>query len=274
MTVFLFSDKNYESLSFSCIRSLGNRVSDDVRIVYYTIGFDSDLEFKNLVKHRIEPDPLYPSFEYYKPELALLTMKLFPDDNYLFVDSDVVFSRRFHFDSVKGDLNYPVASFGPHEHIYIWHVYNGEYNRYDENKLMQYFNVPDRTQRYVFSCFFSFNPNCKDFMEEWMSMCRNEYLLNRRSDYFPFRDETSFNICLWKKGATENYGFGFVNTHTVSTIKEVERGAANQYFDNAIDKIGAKWEYVEDSSKVMFYHGIKVADEAEEALAYLLSDEA
>ncbi len=276
MTVFLLSDKNYESLSFACIRSLGNRVSDDVRIVYYTIGFDSDLEFKNLIKHRIEPDPLYPAFDFYKPGLALLTMKLFPDEHYLYVDSDILFSKRFDFDLVKRDLPYPVASFGPHEYVYSYTVdsISGEYKQYDENKLMQYFNVPGRSQRYIWGCFFSFNPKCEDFLSEWRSMCRNEYLMSKRTDYFPFRDETPLNICLWKRGATENYGFGFVNTHSLSTIIEVERGASNRVFSNAIDELGEKWEYVEDSSKVMFYHGFKEPNSIEEALAYLLSDEA
>jgi hypothetical protein len=105
-------------------------------------------------------------------------------------------------------------------------------------------------------------------------MCRNEYLMSQRADYFPFRDETPLNICLWKRGATENYGFGFVNTHSVSTIIEVERGASNKSFDNAIDGLGRKWEYVEDSSKVMFYHGFKEPNSSEEALSYLLGDEA
>lgn len=274
MTVFLYSDKNYEQISASCITSLKHKISDDVRIVYYTIGFDSDFEFKNLVKHRIEPDPMYPTFEFYKPGLSILTMDLFPDDHYLFIDSDCLFSRRFDFSNVKHDNGYPMASFGPQEYVYAWVNTGTEVITYSELKLMDYFNIPARTQRYVFSCFFSFNPKCRDFMEEWRSMCRNEYLLQRRKDYFPFKDETPFNICLWKRGATENYRFGFVNTHVVSTVKEVERGADNQLFDNAIDDLGTKWEYVEDSSKVMFYHGFKEAGPIQEALAYLLGNEA
>lgn len=282
MVVFLYSDKNYESISISCIRSLKNKISDDVKIVYYTIGFDSDFSFQNLTLHRIDANPIYPSFEFYKPELAMLTMDLFPDSHYLFVDSDVLFSKRFNFDMVKHDYPYPMASFGPHEYIYSWVCFNDEIIRFDENKLMQYFNVPERSQRYVFSCFFSFNSNCRDFLLEWYSMCTNKYLLEKRQDYHPFRDETSFNICLWKRGATENYGFAFVNTHVVSTIVEVELGASKRHFDNAVDDNGAalfshlpqfgyKWEYVDDSSKVMLYHGIKNADAMNEALEYLLN---
>ena len=102
-------------------------------------------------------------------------------------------------------------------------------------------------------------------------MCSNRYLLKKGLSYYPFRDETSFNVCLWKRGATENYGFGFVNTHVASTILDVEEGASNRHYDNAIDIRGARWEYVEDSSKVMLYHGIKDPVAMQEALDYILA---
>ena len=271
MVLFLHSDTNYQRLAESCIRSLSNSITDDVRIVYYTIGFDSDLQFKNLTTHRIEPDPLYPNFDFYKPELALLTMDLFPDDHYVYVDSDVIFSRKFDFNRVKHDLPYPMASFGPHEYVYSWVISEGEVVTFDEKRLIQYFNVPERSQRYVWACFFSFNPSCREFMEEYSSMCRNKYLLDRKNEFFPFRDETPFNVCLWKRGATENYGFGFVNTHAASTVISVEEGASNMHFDNAIDSInGSKWEYVEDNEKIMFYHGVKEEDQVRLALDFLL----
>ena len=63
---------------------------------------------------------------------------------------------------------------------------------------MKYFNVEKRSQRYVWSCFYSFNPNCREFFEEYTAMCKNKYLMDRRKDYFPYADETPFNICLWK----------------------------------------------------------------------------
>lgn len=271
MVLFLHSDTNYEEIAISCIKSLSNKITEDVKIVYYTIGFDSSFEFKNLTTHRIEPDPLYIKFDFYKPELALLTMDLFPDEHYLYVDADILFSRRFNFESVKHNYNYPLASFGPHEEVFLWTCYDDVFIRYDERKLMQYFNVPERSQRYVWACFFSFNPSCREFMEEYSSICRNKYLLDRSQDYLPFRDETAFNICLWKRGATENYGFGFVNTHAASTVISVEEGASNMYFDNAVDWIsGGKWEYVDDNSNVMFYHGIRDLTALGEALDYLL----
>jgi hypothetical protein len=267
MVLFLHSDENYEQMALCCIKSLTHKITDDVKIVYYTIGFDSHFEFKNLITHRIEIDPAYPSFEFYKAKLALLTMDLFPDDHYVYADSDVIFSRRFSFDSLKHNQLYPLACFGPHEYIFIA---NSAGDSFNEVNAMVYFNVHQRSQRYVFSCFFSFNTSCKDFMEEWESMCSNKYLVEKGLYYYPFRDETSFNVCLWKRGATENYGFGFVNTHVASTILDVEEGASNRHYDNAVDMRGASWEYVKDSSKVMLYHGIKDPVAMQEALDYLL----
>ena len=50
MVLFLYSDKKYEHQAISCIKSLTHKITDDVKIVYYTVGFDSDFNFKNLYK--------------------------------------------------------------------------------------------------------------------------------------------------------------------------------------------------------------------------------
>lgn len=271
MILFLYSDKNCEHQAMSCIRSLVHKITDDVKIVYYTIGFDSQFEFKNLHKIRIELKAEYPTFHFYKAELSLLTMTLFPNEYYVFTDTDVLFSKNFNFDMIKHSESYPIACFGPHEYPFMWREINGTRMVYNEEMLMNYFNIPARTQRYVWSCFYSFNPNCKEFFEEYTSICRNKYLMDRRENYFPFADETSFNICLWKRGATKNYGFGFVNTHMLSTVKRVENGASKVHFNNAVDAYGQNWEYVDDPSKVMFYHGFKDKTHMEETMNYLVN---
>ena len=171
---------------------------------------------------------------------------------------------------VKHSESYPIASYGPHEYPYMWHIINGEKRIYNENSLMNYFNVQSRSQRYVWSCFYSFNSNCREFFEEYTSMCKNRYLMDRRNEYFPYADETPFNICLWKRNAIKNYEFGFVNTHIIETVKEVESGISNKHFNNAVDAFGRNWEYVDDSSKVMFYHGFKEKESMEETVKYLV----
>jgi hypothetical protein len=282
MIVFLYSDKNYEHQAKTCIKSLMHKITDDIKIVYYTIGFTSDFEFPNLYKVKYPFKPEYPRFNFYKAELSLFTMEMFPNEHYIFTDTDVLFSRRFHPDKVKHSRSYPKASYGPHEYPFIWSSHmEGEKEvrtHYDETKLMKYFNVPQRSQRYVWSCFYSFNPNCKDFFEEYMSICKNQYLhkqFNKHiqlSEYFPYADETAFNICLWKREATQNLGFAFVNTHLLRTVVLVEETTdrLDVRVGQNVDSSGADWEYIDDPTNVLLYHGFKEESDTHAALNYLL----
>ena len=272
MVVMLYSDKSCEYQAISCIKSLIHKITKDVKILYYTVGFKSDFEFKNLCKVEIPIKPEYPRFHFYKAELSLLTMHMFPGEQYIFTDTDVLFSNRFEFDKVTGIESYPLGSFGPHEYPLAWEkTPSGGEVIFDEQALMRYFNVNGRTQRYLWSCFYSFNPNCKDFFEEYTSMCRNRYLLDRQKIYFPYADETAFNVCLWKREVNKNLGFAFVNTSRYDTVKRVEENLVglNQHIGNVIDNFGADWEYVDDSRKVLFYHGFKDDASTKVILEYL-----
>lgn len=272
MVLFLYSDVNCEHQAINCIKSLTHKIIDDVKIVYYTIGFNSEFEFTNLTKISLPINPEYPRFHYYKAELSLLTMNIFPNEDYIFTDTDVLFSRNFEFEKVKHNLHYPLASFGPHEYPFMWNVVDGIRNTFDETLLMKYSNVSERSQRYVWSCFYSFNENCRDFFEEYTSFCKNKYLLDRAWDYFPYADETSFNICLWKRNATQNLDFAFVNTHKLETVKFVEESKPNEtHMQNLIDVYGADWEYIHDASKVLLYHGFKEKEDMEETVDYLIN---
>jgi hypothetical protein len=272
MVLFLYSDKNCEHQAISCITSLTNKITDDVKIVYYTIGFESFFEFKNLHKVKIEYKPQYPTFHYYKAELSLLTMRLFPNEYYMFSDTDILYSRKFSFESMKSNLSYPLASFGPHEYPYMWQMIGDSMVVYNESKLMQYFNVSNRTQRYVWSCIYTFSEQATDFFEEYTSMCNNKYLLNKRNDYYPMHDETSFNICLWKRGATKNLGFAFLNTHLYDSVKKVEENVIkDQRLGVNIDDQGNDWEYVYDSESIIGYHGFKEKEDMVKTVNYLLT---
>ena len=268
----LYSDKSCECQAISCIKSLIHKITKDVKILYYTVGFKSDFEFKNLCKVEIPIKAEYPSFQFYKAELSSLTMHMFPGEQYVCADTDILFSNRFEFDKVTGIESHPLGSFGPLEYPFAWEkTPSGVETIFNEEPLMRYFNVNSRSQRYLWSCFYSFNPNCKDFFEEYTSICRNRYLLDRQKIYFPYADETAFNVCLWKRGCNKNLGFAFVNTNRYNTVKRVEENLvdSNQRLGNAIDSFGADWEYVGDSRKVLFYHGFKDDASTKVILEYL-----
>lgn len=273
MILFLYSDQKCEYQARACITSLTNKISDNDKIVYYTIGFESDFEFKNLHKIKIDLNPQWPSFHFYKSQLSLLTMRLFPNEFYCFTDTDVLFSSRFEFDKVKSNLSYPLALFGPHEYPLIWNIDSfGNKTIYNELALMKYFNVDKRSQRYAWSCFYSFGQDSKDFFEEYTSMCKNQYLIDQRNVFLPFHDETAFNICLWKRNATQNLGFAFVNTHLLETVKYVEENnVVEESMGHNLDACGSDWEYINDSSKVLMYHGFKKQEDIDKTLDYLLT---
>lgn len=96
--------------------------------------------------------------------------------------------------------------------------------------------------------------------------------MNRSKIYFPFHDETAFNICLWKHNAKESLGYIFVNTHVFDTVKLVEEtDIRNQRLGKNIDEMGADWEYIRDSSQIMFYHGFKAPEHTLPTLNYLIN---
>ena len=274
MVLILYSDKNCEYQAISCIKSLESKITDEVKILYFTIGFQSNFSCKNLMKVQIDYNKSYPSFHFYKAELSLQALYMFPNEEYfIFSDTDILYSKRFQFETFKHDYPYPLAPFGPHEYPFIYDTIDGEMIHYDEVKLMNYLNVPKRSIRYVWSCFYSFNRSCKDFMEEYTSMCQNKYLIDRRKWYYPFHDETSFNVLLWKRNATENLGFCFVNTHDTETVIKTETDLVKNKYGSNVDSMGANWEYIDDSSNVMFYHGFKSIESITPTLNYLLNEE-
>lgn len=273
MVILLYSNKNYEHQAIACIKSFESKITDDVKILYFTIGFNSEFQCKNLYKKEIL-NLGYSSFNYYKAELSLKALEYFPDEqNFIFTDTDVLFSKRFNPSELKHNYEYPLAGFGPHEYPFIYEYINGEMIVYNEVKMMQYFNVPIRSQRYVFSCFYTFNRSCIDFLEEFTSICKNEYLQKYSKYYFPFKDETPFNICLWKRNADKNLGFNFVNTHLLSTVKLVEENNVKEVLPGTnLDSFGADWEYIQDSSKVILYHGFKDESHINPVLEYLINN--
>lgn len=271
MIIFLYTDKNCEYQAISCIRTLLPRLGINDKILYYTIGFNSAVEFPKLQKVKIEYKN-YPTFHYYKAELSLMTLDMFPHEEYfMFTDTDVLFSKRFDTKKVEHDNSHPLASYGPHEFPFTYEKINGKEIIYNELALMEYFGVKNRGKRYVWSCIYSFNKNCRDFLEEYTSMCKNEYLLARRKWYYPFHDETSFNVCLFKRNAVKSLGFAFVNTHNPEVVKIVENNIiVDKKMGINIDELGNDWEYIHDSEKILMYHGFKNKTQIDAAIKYII----
>jgi hypothetical protein len=325
MIILAYSDKNYEYQIESLIKSLNIIGRSDVQFVYYTVGFESNLRYPNLTKKIWPLDPKMRSFPFYKPGICLDALRTF-GGNILFLDSDVVLSRRFNPDFFVHNRYYPMFSIGnwdfpfyfvgvdPNksfpkfskgdrvimEVAYRSHSFfqnhfgfgnimqineDGSYEIKfdgvkeltnvpedqlelkivkDYSRLMLYYGVDKQTMAYVYSCCLSFNDKCEDFLAEWKSITENEYLNRFGKDYYPIAEETSANVTLWKREATENYGRVFVNTLYSDVIKYVEENdnlININVFDNLLQKC-------DDSSRIQFYHGMTDREEIAKTIQY------
>ncbi len=150
--------------------------------------------------------------------------------------------------------------------IYPDNTYSDEIN---EEKLMNYFGVKGRTMNYVYTCMVSLNEKCRDIIVEWESMCENKFLMQDSEHYFPFKDETPMNVILWRRGITENYGRIYLNTVEFNPLKFVEENE-NVVGDPSINYgiLGSDLMRCENSSNIMFYHGIKDKLELTKVLNY------
>jgi len=300
--ILIYSDSKYEYLVKYFIESLILTENSDIPVIFYTIGFNSELNYPNLIK-RFYPinDSYGKDFYFYKPAIMLDALDYFGGE-FLFLDTDIVFGKRFDINFFNHDYDFPMLTtinwaypirFGGHyttqkvhnpELTYISED-GGEYPAveidwdgnisgnpgtviFNEVVLMSYFGIKRRTMRYVGTCLLSFGEKCYDFILEWKSLIENPWIKSKGFEYLPFHEETAINIILWRRGINKQYDRIFQNTGYFSTYKLVEEneGIMNMMID------GDENQMCENSSKMLFYHGIKDVDELEKVIEYLKNE--
>ena len=273
MNIIFFSDLNYEYQAKSLIESILLNVKDEVRMIYYTIGFESSLDYPNLIKVPYDKDDSKKLFEFYKPTIMLDAISKF-GGKFLFLDTDIIIGRRFNISRVDNNLDIPLFPYGNWDYPFLCsgQDQNGEYTDFsNEEPLMKYFGVSSRSMNYVYTCVFSFNDKCSDILKEWKSMCENTYLLQDIRKYFPFRDETPLNIILWKKGITQNLNriyFNTIESQPLIYIEENDNIRGDAYNMGVFGNSNMKCE---NSSDIMIYHGIKDKSQIDIVINYMKS---
>jgi hypothetical protein len=264
VVILAYSDKNYEYQVESLYKSLLLNGHGNLTFLYYTLGFESDLNYPNMVKKVWPLDPRIKRFNNYKPGICLDAIRSFGGD-ILFMDTDILVGKRFDPEFFVHDFDYPLCSVGNWDFPFYYEI-DGQGNKivYSESKLCDYLGVRGRTMNYVYSCLMSMNSKCEQFMLEAKSITENEYLNQFGPEYFPFSDETPINVILWKRGANQNYGRIFVNTGYADVVQHVENN------DNIVseDVFGNDLQKCENSANVKFYHGIKDKEELEKMMDY------
>jgi hypothetical protein len=273
MKFLLHSDKNYEQLVESFLVSRTYAGCQEIGVVYYSIGFKSNLQGENLEIREWPVNNLYKNFNYYKPSIILDALKY--DEHICYMDSDILLSKNFNKSLLLNtEFDFPIASSGPQEYPYVWiYTPDGETIIRDETQLMKYFGVQKRTCDYVWTSMLSCNKKCIDFLEEWDSIVSNPYFMKSSDIYFPFQDETSFNVLLWKRDINYNLKNVFFNTGNFKSFESVEMSKISSipryYTSETIGFDPKMYEFCEDPSKVLFYHGFKMGEELDKTISWM-----
>lgn len=270
-TIVIYSDKGYEKMVDSFLISRKYANSENVPVLYYTIGFDSSLDYNNLKKVRWEFDSNKIDLTFYKPEILIDSLKY--SNEICYMDCDIVLGKRFNIDKLfDTELDYPLCCRGPVEFVWVW--YYAEEIRVDETNLMDYYGVKERSSTYLWASMISFTDKCLDFLEEWSSILNNKYLLKNSKHYFPFREETAFNVTFWKRNCKKHLDLLFFNTLKFNSFLKVEtednfqqeiRNFAMSLIDESI------YETCLDSSIVQFYHGVKPGEDLDMITGWMKS---
>ena len=274
--IVFYSDANYEYQAKALMSSILANAGDDVRMFYYTIGFESSIDHERLTKIEIPIDDKKPTgytmanlangtFEFYKPSVILEHIERF-GGKALYLDTDIILGRRFDMRFFDNNHDYPLLPNGNWAYPF---AFSGS-ERYDENALMKYFGVSERSMEYVYSNIISFSEKCRDFVVEWKSICDNQYLLLKKKTYFPFSDETAMNVALWKRNVKKGLGRVYLNTLEFEPFEYVEENdgiKGDPSINNGI--MGSNLLRCDDSSKIMLYHGIKDKDVLDRVVFYL-----
>ena len=270
MRLIAFSDENFLPVVQNLVSSL-DKIYPHAPLTYYMVGFHRKncLQSENLkISYKtFFPKPGLPNLNFLKPSILLQSLMDHDEDIFIFLDSDITIGKRFSPESIlRKSLEFPLASFGPYELPYTFRTSEGGITEtYTPDLLMDYFGVKSKSMRYVQNCLIAYHRNHQNFLLEWESICLNKYLLKEHWRYFSFQDETAFNMLLWKYSATENLGHIFVNTHKFSTFRLIEE-RENLSRINIDDN---PYEFCDESSKIMFYHGTKDQDQNLEIQKYI-----
>jgi hypothetical protein len=275
MHLVLYSDSGYESMVDSFLISRKYAGVEYLPVIYYSVGFDSVLDYPNLKKIRWNIDEDKPDLTYYKPEILIDALQY--GSTMCFMDCDIVLSKRFDVNKLENsEFDFPLASSGPQEYVWRWESFGNTIIRYDEKKLMEYFGIDERSCPYLWASMISYNINCLDFLEEWKSILLNPYLLKRRKEFFPFREETAFNITLWKRRITNYLDLVFFNTVSFDSFLSVEtskEGKIPRHEEYTLTNLDPRlYETCWDFANVMFYHGFKPGLDLERTVDWMKSN--
>ena len=218
------------------------------------LGNKNDVTNKNMFKS-----------VFLKSKIVLHTLDEINLTEAIYIDSDIVptgsISLLFEFFDKIDD--YPLIQ----QSVYEYQINYGRGNPFhnggfDETNILEYplmnlHHIPMKNRsHYSVSSVMLYNDKCKQFFREydWVNSFAYDMDLEDIKLYYPFSDETTINVLLWKYGFKKRIQRSQMNIDDLSNVKE--------YYESNYDKEKEITGYVRvpsktERNKILFFHGAK-----------------
>lgn len=279
--IILHCTENYLQNSLNLIESL--RLFHDNLIFYlYTVNFIHETDSDDIVSipYRFEEIENNMSFVgnkndtnnknmfksvFLKSKIVLHTLENMNLKEAIYIDSDIIPTGNISllFDFLNKVDDYPLIQ----QSVYEYQINYGRGNPFhnggfDETNILEYplmnfHHVPMKNRtHYSVSSVMLYNETCKQFFREydWVNNFAYEMDLEDIKLYYPFSDETTINMLLWKYGFKKRIQRSQMNIDELSNVKE--------YYESNYDQEKEITGYVRvpsktNRNKILFFHGAK-----------------
>jgi hypothetical protein len=281
VSIILHCTENYLQNSLNLVKSL-NLYHNNLDFYLYTLNFSHDSEIPNLTtvpigditiennmsfvgnKNDVSNKNMFKSV-FFKSKVVLSTLEYLKLDQAIYIDSDMVptgdISELFkYFDQVE---DYPLIQQGLFEYQINYGRGNPFHNGgFDETNILEYplmnkHHVPTKNRtHYSVTSVMVYNKNCKQFLKEydWLNEMAYDMNLEDIKYFYPFSDETTMNVLLWKYKYNKRLPFMQMNIDDISNVIEFyESNYENEKEVTSYVRVPSK----EKRKDILFFHGAK-----------------
>lgn len=279
--IILHCTENYVQNSLNLINSL-SLYHNNLDFYLYTLNFQLESHLPNLKTVHITDENIENNMSFignkndvnnknmfksvfFKSKVVLHTIEELKLESAIYIDSDILPTGEITelFRYIPQVEDYPLIQNSLFEYQINYGRGNPFHNGgFDETNILEYplmnkhhIPVTNRTH-YSVTSVMVYNKNCKQFFREYDWI--NEQALNMGLEdikyYYPFSDETTMNVLLWKYKFNKRLPFLQMNIDDVSNVKE--------FYESNYDNEKEVTSYVRVPSKnerksKLFFHGAK-----------------
>lgn len=279
--IILHCTENYLQNSLNLIESL-RLFHNDLNFYLYTVNFTHHSEITNLKCIRFNCEKIENNMSFIgnkndtsnknmfksvflKSEIVLNSLEVLDLNNCIYIDSDIIPTGEIkslfkYFDQIE---DYPLIQ----KSIYEYQINYGRGNPFhnggfDETNILEYplmdfCKIPmNKRTPYSVSSVMLYNQKCRQFFRECDFLNKMAFDMDLESIkyLYPFCDETTINVLLWKYGFNNRIDRSQMNIDDLSNVKEFYESN----YDHEKEITGyVRIPSVSERKKILFFHGAK-----------------